>query len=192
MLFSYSLTCSRCLIIIYHGLCSAGRRRSFLAASYLGTGTGRLVGDQRPRRRGSFALGLSLARGPSRPALRLGRPLGSKWPWNMIHSTPCRKPCRLSIHLCIHLLTLLVPQVQCEVANLDHRLLHLFQQWECLKCHGHGLPVSCVKWPSLTLPFARTPLSLLEWLPFEPMADGGRSSYIRRNNITRETKVIWL
>jgi hypothetical protein len=23
----------------------------------------------------------------------------SKWPWNMIHSTPCRNPCRLYIHL---------------------------------------------------------------------------------------------
>ena len=28
----------------------------------------------------------------------------SKWPWNMIHSMPCRDPCRLYIHLAIHML----------------------------------------------------------------------------------------
>ena len=40
--------------------------------------------------------------------------------------------------------TPLVPQAECE-ANLDQ--LCLFHQWECLKCNGHGLSVSCVKWP---------------------------------------------
>ena len=41
--------------------------------------------------------------------------------------------------------TPLVPQAQCEVANLDR--LRLFHQWKCSKCNGHGLSVSCVKWP---------------------------------------------
>jgi hypothetical protein len=45
----------------------------------------------------------------------------------------------------LHSHTLLVPQAYCE-ANLDQ--LRIFHQWECLKCNGHGLPVSCVKWPS--------------------------------------------
>ena len=36
--------------------------------------------------------------------------------------------------------------LKCSVkqANFDHRL-RLFHQWECLKCIGHGLSVSCVK-----------------------------------------------
>ena len=28
----------------------------------------------------------------------------SKWPWNMIHSMPCKDPCRLYIHLWLHIL----------------------------------------------------------------------------------------
>ena len=40
--------------------------------------------------------------------------------------------------------TPLVPQALCE-ANLDW--LRLFHQWECWKCHGQGLSVSCVKCP---------------------------------------------
>ena len=59
--------------------------------------------------------------------------------------------CRVGIHIdstsILHSYTLLVPQAQCG-ANLEQ--LHLFHQWECLKCNGHGLSVSCVKWPLTT------------------------------------------
>ena len=55
---------------------------------------------------------------------------------------------RVGIHmdftLILHSHTQLVPRASCE-ANLDR--LHLFHQWECLKCNGHGLSVSCAKWP---------------------------------------------
>ena len=45
----------------------------------------------------------------------------------------------------LHSHTPLVPRALCE-ANLDR--LRLIHQWECLKCNGHGLSVSCVKWPT--------------------------------------------
>jgi hypothetical protein len=50
----------------------------------------------------------------------------------------CRNPCRLYIHLAF----------TCYVGppSVVDRL-RLFHQWECLKCNGHGLSVSCVKWP---------------------------------------------
>ena len=44
----------------------------------------------------------------------------------------------------LHSHTPLVPQAWCE-ANLDR--LRLFNQWEWLKCNGHGHSISCVKWP---------------------------------------------
>jgi hypothetical protein len=44
----------------------------------------------------------------------------------------------------LHTLTPGVPRASSEV-SLDRFLL--FHQWECLKCNGHGLAVSCVKWP---------------------------------------------
>ena len=44
----------------------------------------------------------------------------------------------------LHSQTPLVPQGQCE-ANWDW--LRFFHQWKCLKCNGHGLSISCVKWP---------------------------------------------
>ena len=57
--------------------------------------------------------------------------------------------CYVSIHVdftsILHLHTPLVPQAYCEV-NVDR--LHLFHQWECLNCNGHGLSVSGGKWPS--------------------------------------------
>ena len=64
------------------------------------------------------------------------------------------KTCSIRCHLGIlvgftsilHSLTPLVPQAQCE-ANLDR--LRLFHQWECLKCNGHWLSISCVKWFAL-------------------------------------------
>jgi hypothetical protein len=56
---------------------------------------------------------------------------------------PCRNPWTVLHPSCIHI-TPLVPQASCE-ANLDR--LRLFHQWEYLKCNGHGLSVSCVKWP---------------------------------------------
>ena len=49
-------------------------------------------------------------------------------------------------------------------ANLDR--LRLFHQWECLKCDGHGLSVSCVKWPWDPQSFKTKPdilISLLLW-----------------------------
>ena len=57
--------------------------------------------------------------------------------------------CHVGIHVnftstSLHSHTLSVPQAWCE-ANLDW--LCLFHQWECLKCNGHGLLVSCVRWP---------------------------------------------
>ena len=42
--------------------------------------------------------------------------------------------------------------------NLD-RLHCLFHQWECLKFNGHGLSVSCVKWPSITMTWSETTLN---------------------------------
>ena len=60
----------------------------------------------------------------------------------MIHLIPYRIPCRFYIHLALSL----VPR-----ANLDWLLL--FHQRECLKCKGHGLAVSCVKWLSLSHSF---------------------------------------
>ena len=44
----------------------------------------------------------------------------------------------------LHALTMLVLQAESE-ANLDR--LRLFHQWECLKCIGHTLSVSCVSGP---------------------------------------------
>ena len=61
----------------------------------------------------------------------------------MIHSMPCRSPCRLYIH---HASTCFVSPSSVSEANLDR--LRLFHQRECLKYNGHGLLVSCVKWPS--------------------------------------------
>ena len=46
----------------------------------------------------------------------------------------------------LHSHTMLVPWASCE-ANLDR--LRLFHQWECFKCNGHGLSVSCVKRPQV-------------------------------------------
>ena len=70
----------------------------------------------------------------------------SKWLCNMIHSMPCRNPCRLYIHQAFTYSFRW--SLKCSVkANLD-RLRH-FHQWECLKCNGHGLLSSCVKWPSI-------------------------------------------
>ena len=62
-------------------------------------------------------------------------------------------PCRnLGSHVAftsiLHSHTPLVPRTQCE-AKLDW--LPLFHQWKCLKCNGHGLLVSCVKWPLANL-----------------------------------------
>jgi hypothetical protein len=61
----------------------------------------------------------------------------------MINLMPCRNPCILLHPSCIH-----IPcwSLKCiGESNLDR--LRLFHQWECLKCNGHGLSVSCVKWP---------------------------------------------
>ena len=68
------------------------------------------------------------------------------------HETWCIG-CHVGIHVeftsILHSRTLLVPQAKCEEADLD-RLRRFLHQWECLKCTGHGLSVSCVKWPSDT------------------------------------------
>ena len=57
--------------------------------------------------------------------------------------------CHVGIHVdltsILHSHTPLLPQAKCEVANLDR--LRLFHHWKCSKCNGHGLSVSCVKWP---------------------------------------------
>ena len=66
-------------------------------------------------------------------------------PWNMIHLMPCRIPCRLHINLVFTYLLRWSLKRSGE-AILDHRL-RLLHQWECSKCNGHGLSVSCVKWP---------------------------------------------
>ena len=55
---------------------------------------------------------------------------------------PWKKSWRLYVHFVFTYS--MVPQAWCE-AKLDW--LRLSHQWECLKCHGHGPSVSCVKWP---------------------------------------------
>ena len=45
--------------------------------------------------------------------------------------------CHVDFTSIFHSPTPLVPQAW----------LSLFHQWECWKCNGHGLSVSCVKWP---------------------------------------------
>jgi hypothetical protein len=69
----------------------------------------------------------------------------------MIHLMPCWNPCRLYMHLAF---TYFIgpSSIVCE-ANLDwlHQVSH---QWECLKCNGHGPPISCMwtlNWPSLVM-----------------------------------------
>ena len=60
--------------------------------------------------------------------------------------------CHVGIHVyftsILHSHTPLVPQAYCA-ANLDR--LRLSHQWECLKCNGHILSVSCVKCPQCKL-----------------------------------------
>jgi hypothetical protein len=60
----------------------------------------------------------------------------------MIHWMPCRNPCRLYIHLAF---TYSVGPS--SVVRSELGLAPPFHQWECLKFNGHGLSVSCVKWP---------------------------------------------
>jgi hypothetical protein len=57
--------------------------------------------------------------------------------------------CHVGIHVDFTSILLshtpLVPQGSCEANQARDRLFH---QWECLKCNdGHGLSVSCVRWP---------------------------------------------
>ena len=53
------------------------------------------------------------------------------------------------------------------LANLDR--FRLFHQWECLKCNGHGLSVSCVKEPLSGLGLcACNPRSRAIWLWLTP------------------------
>ena len=77
------------------------------------------------------------------------RPTSKRWFLNLVQVTmkydqsmPRRNPCDFTSILHSH--TSLVPQAQCGV-KLSR--LCLFHQGECLKCDGHGLLVSCVKWP---------------------------------------------
>ena len=64
----------------------------------------------------------------------------------MIHLMPCRNPCGLYIHLAY---TYSVGPSSVVWSELGLALP--FHQWECLKCNGHGLRVSCVKWPSVNV-----------------------------------------
>ena len=66
----------------------------------------------------------------------------SKWPWNIIHLMPCSNPCRLYIHLTFTYSVGPSSIVWSELGPAPP--LH---HWECFKCNGHMLLVSCVKWP---------------------------------------------
>ena len=61
----------------------------------------------------------------------------------MIHWTPCRSPCRLYIHLAF---TYSVGPLKRSVKR-TWTSSAFSTRWECLKCNGHGLSVSCVMWP---------------------------------------------
>ena len=66
------------------------------------------------------------------------RPTSNMWFMKIVQVT--MKPCRRYVHRAF---TYSVgPSSVCE-ANLDQ--LRIFHQWECLKCNGHGLLVSCVE-----------------------------------------------
>ena len=79
------------------------------------------------------------------------RPASKRWVFE--NSPSDQETWSIRYHLGIHVKytstlhshTPLVPQVYCAM-NLD-RLLRLSHQWECLTCNGHGLSISCVKWP---------------------------------------------
>ena len=59
-----------------------------------------------------------------------------------------RTPCRLYIHLDAFTYSVGPSSVRSvKKANLDHRLLRLFHQWECLKCNGHGPQSHVWMWP---------------------------------------------
>jgi hypothetical protein len=59
-----------------------------------------------------------------------------------IHSMPCRNPCRLYMHLAFTYSVGPSSVVWSELGPAPP-----FHQWECSKCTGHELAVSCVKWP---------------------------------------------
>ena len=67
----------------------------------------------------------------------------SRWPWNMIHSMPCRNPCRLYILLAF---TCSVGPSSTMWSN-ELGSAPLFAPLRVLGCNDHGLSVSCVKWP---------------------------------------------
>ena len=74
-------------------------------------------------------------------------PRGGLWKYPSDHETWsiwCHVGILVDITPILHSHAPLVPRAQCE-ANLDR--LRLFHQHECLKWIGHGLSVSCVKWP---------------------------------------------
>ena len=59
---------------------------------------------------------------------------------------PCRSLCRLYIHLAFTY-TLRWSLKRSMKERTWTGSFAFFHQWECLKCSGHGLSVSCVKWP---------------------------------------------
>ena len=86
----------------------------------------------------------------------------SKWPWNMIHSMQCKNPSRHYTHLAF---TYSFDPSSISV-NLNLDRLRLFHQWECSKWPGHGLSVSCAKWPfvvSSPLPLKLNDMLYMQW-----------------------------
>ena len=86
----------------------------------------------------------------SRGSRFCGRPTSKRWVLKFVHVTDetrsiwCHVGVLVYFTSILHSHILLGSQVECE-ANLD--MLHLLHQWECLKCNGHRLSISCVKWP---------------------------------------------
>ena len=74
---------------------------------------------------------------------------------------PCRNPCRLYIHLAF---TYSVGPSSIAWSELGPAP-PFFHQWECLKRNGHGLSVSCVKWP----------LEQAHWRPAFASASGNKN-----------------
>ena len=66
----------------------------------------------------------------------------SEWPWNMIHLMPCTNQCRFDIHLTC---TYFVGPLSLVWSNLGPA--PPFPPMRVLEVYGHGLSVSCVKWP---------------------------------------------
>ena len=73
----------------------------------------------------------------------------SQWPWNMIHSMPCRNPCRHYIHL---------PFTYLLRWSLKHSVKWTWTGFSAFSTNesawsvtinGHRLSISCVKWPFL-------------------------------------------